>query len=46
MKGALNRPEIRSVLRRRDALVQHFEKLLADRGEAAVFFTLSPATGQ
>ena len=46
MKGALTRPEIRSVLRRRDALVQHFEKLLAARGEAAVFFTLSPATGQ
>ena len=46
MKGALTRPEIRSVLRRRDALVQHFEKLIAGRGEAAVFFTLSPATGQ
>lgn len=46
MKGALTRPEIRSVLRRRDALVQHFEKLIAGRGEGAVFFTLSPATGQ
>ena len=46
MKGALTRPEIRSVLRRRDALVQHFEKLSAGRGEGAVFFTLSPATGQ
>jgi hypothetical protein len=46
MKGVLTRPEIRSVLRRRDALVQHFEKLIAGRGEGAVFFTLSPATGQ
>lgn len=46
MKGALTRPEIRSVLRRRDALVQHFEKLLAGRGEGAVFFTLSPVAGQ
>jgi hypothetical protein len=46
MKGALTRPEIRSVIRRRDALVQHFEKLIAGRGESAVFFTLSPATGQ
>ena len=46
MKGALTRPEIRSMLRRRDALVQHFEKLIAGRGEGAVFFTLSPATVQ
>ena len=46
MKGALTRPEIRSVLRRRDALVQHFEKLIAGRGEGTVFFTLSPATVQ
>jgi hypothetical protein len=46
MKGALTRSEIRSVLRRRDALVQHFEKLLAGRGEGAVFFTLSPVAGQ
>ena len=46
MKGALTRPEIRSVLRRRDAIVQHFEKLLASRGEGAVFFTLSPVTAQ
>ena len=46
MKGALTRPEIRSVLRRRDALVQHFEKLLAGRDESAVFFTLSPAMAQ
>src|SRR5687767_11162427 len=46
VKGALTRPEIRSVLRRRDAIVQHFEKLLAGRDESAVFFTWSPATGQ
>ena len=42
MKGTLARNEIRSVLRRRDALVQHFEKLIAQRGETAVLFTLSP----
>jgi hypothetical protein len=46
MKGALTRPEIRSVIRRRDALVQHFEKLIAGRGEGAVFFTLSPVAAQ
>ncbi len=42
MKGMLSRNEIRSVLRRRDAIVQHFEKMIAERGEAAVFFTLLP----
>jgi hypothetical protein len=44
MKGMLSRGEIRAVLRRRDAIVQHFEKLIAERGEAAVTFTLSPLT--
>jgi hypothetical protein len=46
MKGMLNRGEIRALLRRRDALVQHFAKLVAERGETAVFFTLSPGTAQ
>lgn len=46
MKGALTRNEIRSLLRRRDALVQHFEKLIGTRGEGAVFFTLSPVATQ
>jgi hypothetical protein len=42
MKGILNPGEIRSMLKRRDAIVAHFEKLIAQRGEVAVFFTLSP----
>ena len=42
----LARNEIRSLLRRRDAIVQHFEKLIAERGESAVLFSSlpSPAT--
>lgn len=43
MKGILTSREIRPMLKRRDALVKHFEKLIAERGEVAVFFTLSPA---
>jgi hypothetical protein len=42
MKGILTQSEIRPVLKRRDAIVKHFEKLIAERGEVAVFFTLSP----
>jgi hypothetical protein len=42
MKGVLTRGEIRSMLKRRDALVKHFEKQIAERSEVAVFFTLSP----
>jgi len=42
MKGILTRSEIRPMLKRRDAIVAHFEKLIAQRGEVAVFFTLSP----
>ena len=46
MKNMLARNEIRSLLRRRDAIVQHFEKLIAERGESAVLFSSlpSPAT--
>ena len=43
MKGILTPSEIRPLLKRRDAIVKHFEKLIAERGEVAVFFTLSPA---
>ena len=43
MKGILTAGEIRPLLKRRDAIVAHFEKLIAERGEVAVFFTLSPA---
>jgi hypothetical protein len=42
MKGILTPGEIRPMLKRRDAIVAHFEKLIAERGEVAVFFTLSP----
>jgi hypothetical protein len=43
MKGILSRLEIEAILKRRDALVKHFDKQVAERGEASVFFTLSPA---
>jgi hypothetical protein len=42
MKGILTRTEIRAMLKRRDAIVRHFEKLIAERSDVAVFFTLSP----
>ena len=42
MKGILTKSEIRPLLKRRDAIVGRFEKLIAERGEVAVFFTLSP----
>jgi hypothetical protein len=40
MKGILTRGEIRPILRRRDVIVQHFEKLIAERGEGAVLYSL------
>jgi hypothetical protein len=43
MKGSLTKGEIEAMMKRRDVLVRHFEKLIAERGEVAVFFTLSPA---
>ena len=42
MKGILTPGEIQPILKRRDALVALFEKQIAERGEVAVFFTLSP----
>ena len=42
MKGSLTKGEIEAMMKRRDVLVRHFEKLIAERGEVAVFFTLSP----
>lgn len=42
MNGILTRLEISSILKRRDVLVKHFEKRIAERGEASVFFTLLP----
>jgi hypothetical protein len=43
MKGILTPGEIQPILKRRDAIVALFEKQIAERGEVAVFFTLSPA---
>ena len=43
MKGILTKNEIRPLLKRRDAIVAHYEQLIAQRGEVAVFFTLTPA---
>jgi hypothetical protein len=40
MMGILTRDEIRPILRRRDAIVQHFEKLIEERGEATVLYSL------
>ncbi|HXH07698.1 MAG TPA: hypothetical protein VNI83_14035 [Vicinamibacterales bacterium] len=37
-KGHLSRPEIRAVLARRDLIVAHFERLIAEEGEAAVLY--------
>ena len=42
MKDTLTRSEIEAMLKRRDALVKLFDRRVAERGEAAVFFTLSP----
>ena len=41
-KGILMRDEIQAILKRRDAITRLVEKRVAERGEAAVFFTLSP----
>ena len=43
MKGILIKGEIQAVLKRRDVLVRHFEKRIAEIGEPSVLFTLSPA---
>ena len=43
MKGILTRGEISAMLKRRDALVRHFEKRIGELSEPSVFFTLSPA---
>jgi hypothetical protein len=44
--GILARHEIQAILKRRDAITRLFEKRAAERGEAAVFFTLSPPRAQ
>jgi hypothetical protein len=42
MNGILTKREIGAMLKRRDKIVQLFDKQIAERGETAVFFTLSP----
>jgi hypothetical protein len=37
-KGLLNKPEVEGVMARRDKIVAHFEKLVSQKGEAAVLF--------
>jgi hypothetical protein len=34
----LKKPEVQAVMERRDALVAHYRKVIAERGEAAVFY--------
>ena len=38
----LERPEIKALLARRDQIVQHFQKLIDERGEAAVLYDVDP----
>jgi hypothetical protein len=38
-KTSLTKLEISALMKRRDALVKHFDALIAARGEAAVLFT-------
>ena len=40
MKGILTRGEIQPILKRRDLIVQHYEKLIAERGESVVLFSM------
>jgi hypothetical protein len=40
MKGILTKGEIQPILKRRDLIVQHFEKLIATRGESNVLFSM------
>jgi hypothetical protein len=42
MEKSLTKAEIEALLARRDAIVKLFEAKIAQRGEAAVFFTLAP----
>jgi hypothetical protein len=39
-KGSLTKSEASALLKRRDAIVKHYDALIARRGEAAVLFTL------
>ena len=41
----LDRGEIDALLTRRDKLLRHFEKLIGERGEAAVLYDVEPTSG-
>jgi hypothetical protein len=38
LKGILGKEDVRNLLKRRDALLAHLAKLVAEKGEAAVLF--------
>jgi hypothetical protein len=38
----LGRAEIKALLARREKMVQHFQKLIDERGEAAVLYDVDP----
>ncbi len=44
LSGHLNKAEISALLTRRDIIVQHFQKLIDERGEALVLFEVDPPT--
>jgi len=37
-KDCLNKPELEAVMKRRDLIVAHFEKLIAEKGENAILY--------
>jgi hypothetical protein len=37
-KGCLNRAEVQGIMKRRDLIVAHFEKLIAEKGEHAILY--------
>jgi hypothetical protein len=44
LSGHLDKTEISALLARRDIIVQHFQKLIDERGEAMVLFDVEPPT--
>jgi hypothetical protein len=43
LKGLVTNGEFQALMRRRDALVKHFDERVAKFGEAAVLFTAKPS---
>jgi hypothetical protein len=44
MSRHLSKAEIKALLARRDKIVEHFEKLIEQKGEAAVIYDVEPPT--